>query len=71
MTKEEAIQDLKLSLRMWGRKPQKESYEMAIQALEKNYDEEWRKEHYKNAYNQGFLDGVKAVEKRDKKEDAE
>lgn len=35
MTTKEAIEDLKLSLRMWGRKPQKESYEMAIQALEK------------------------------------
>lgn len=35
MTEQEAINDLKMSLRMWGRKPQKESYEMAIQALEK------------------------------------
>lgn len=35
MTEQEAINDLKMSLRMWGRKPQKESYEMAIKALEK------------------------------------
>lgn len=35
MTEQEAINDLKMSLRMWGRKPQKESYEMAIQALKK------------------------------------
>lgn len=31
---EEAINDLKLSLRLWGRKPQKESYETAIRSLE-------------------------------------
>ena len=35
MTEQEAINDLKMSLRIWGRKPQKESYEMAISALEK------------------------------------
>lgn len=31
---QDAINDLKMSLRMWGRKPQKESYEMAIRSLE-------------------------------------
>ena len=35
MTKQEAINDLKMSLRMWGRNPQKESYEIAVAALEK------------------------------------
>ena len=35
MTKHEAMTDLKISLRLWGRKPQKESYEIAIEALEK------------------------------------
>lgn len=34
MTIEEVIKDLKMSLRMWGRKPQKESYEVAIRSLE-------------------------------------
>lgn len=34
MTRKEAINDLKLSLRMWGRKPSKESYEMAIRSIE-------------------------------------
>ena len=32
---QDAINDLKMSLRMWGRKPQKESYEKAIKALER------------------------------------
>lgn len=27
------------------------------------YDEEWRKSHYAISYNQGFVDGIKSIER--------
>ena len=80
MNREEAIKQLKqiidVSSRMDCNEKEidafdEEALEIAIQALEQNYDEEWRKKHYENSYNLGFLDGVKAVEKRDKQEPRE
>lgn len=41
-------------------------YYEAVKELESEVpepNEEWRKEHYKRAYNQGFVDGCKSYEK--------
>ena len=61
MTKEEAIQDLKMSLRMWGRKPQKESYEMAIEALERETEVEEKTAWVRDALDKGWFDDTKSI----------
>ena len=55
MSRDEVINDLKMSLRMWGRTPQKESYEMAIRSLEA-----WEK------VKQGITEKMERIIPRDK-----